>query len=86
MESLHDVAERTLRQVLARELRMTDLELDDDLVRLMPEFPEEEVIMDVFEEFGYRGEEPIYSHWSGTFGDLLRIVVAELERLGSEPT
>jgi len=80
--TLEDEAEAVLRRVLARELRLTNLEIDDDLVGMDHDIPEEEVLMDVLEEFGYRGQIPMYSHWSGTFRDLLNIVLAELKRLG----
>ncbi|MEZ6138109.1 MAG: hypothetical protein R3C53_24765 [Pirellulaceae bacterium] len=43
-------------------LNLTHLDYDDNLILKDPDFPTDEVITDVLEEFGIRGRSPIALH------------------------
>jgi len=70
--------ESVIREVLHRELRLNNVGVDEDLIALDRDFPTGEVVKDVVEEFGQRPTEPKIDDWSGTLGDLIRVVYREL--------
>ena len=71
--------EDVLRRILSREIRLHDLRYEEDLIELDPEFPTEEVLKDVLEEFGFRRPKLQPFEWSGSFADLLRIIEEQIE-------
>lgn len=68
-----------VRKVLCRELRLSELRLEQDLIAVDPDLPTEELVKDVLEEFGVYGALPAIEDWNGTLKDLFRIVDRELE-------
>ncbi len=71
--------EEALRNVLESQLGLNHLKLDDNLIQLDPDLPTDEVLIDVFELLGYPRKKPVYSEWSGTLRDLIRIVDASIK-------
>ena len=69
--------EMVLRKVLREQLGIIDVNLDTDLIRLDPDFPTDELLMDAMEECGFRVRVPRYDHWSGTLGGLVSILARE---------
>lgn len=73
--------EAVLRRVLEVQLGLKNLKLEDNLLFICPEIPQDEILMDVFEEFGFYWERPDYDEWTGSFKELLSIAEINLSRM-----
>lgn len=76
--------ESAVRLVLRRELRLNDVQLEDDLIELDPDFPTEEIVKDVAEEFGQRLKSPHLDDWTGSLADLVRVIQRQLAKERSD--
>jgi hypothetical protein len=65
---------------LAVQLGLKNLDLGDDLISMYPEIPEEEILREVFEEYGFVNETPEYTSWNGSLQGLVDIARDNMER------
>lgn len=70
-----------VRKTLAVQLGLKNLDLGDDLISMYPEIPEEEILKDVFEEYGFVNETPEYISWNGSLQGLIDIAEDNIRRL-----